>query len=58
MGSPYENPVVYYGVGLSSAMILAIVAFVLLEGTIRWIVMGLAVVEAVILPQLLKMSAE
>lgn len=58
MGSPYENPVVCYGIGLSSAMILAIVAFVLLEGTIRWIVMGLAVVEAVILPQLLKMSAE
>lgn len=57
MGSPLEKPIVHYGMGLSSAMILAIVAFVFLEGTIQWIVLGCAVVEAVLLPQFLKMSA-
>lgn len=58
MGSPLENPAVRYGMGLSSAVILVFIAFFLLEGTIRWLVLGLAVVEAVLVPQFLKMSIE
>jgi hypothetical protein len=44
--------------GLSSALVLAVVALALLDGTVRWLVLGLAVVEAVAVPQFLKVAAE
>lgn len=56
MGSPIDNPFVRYGMGLSSAVVLAAIAFVFLDGTMRWIVLGLAVVEAIFVPQFLKMA--
>ncbi len=56
MDSPFESSAIRYGIGLSSAVMLVIVAFMVLEGTMRWLVMGIAVVEAVLTPQLLKMS--
>jgi hypothetical protein len=40
--------------GLTSALVLAAVAFVFLDGTMKWLVLGMAVVEAVLVPQLLK----
>ncbi|WP_132058070.1 hypothetical protein [Halorussus amylolyticus] len=58
MDSPFENPSLRYGLGLSSAAILVVVAFTFLEGTIRWIVLGLAVLEVVVTPRILKMAAE
>ncbi|WP_327051327.1 hypothetical protein [Halomicrococcus gelatinilyticus] len=47
-------PIVRHGMGLTSALVLAAVAFVFLDGTVKWLVLGMAVVEAVLVPQLLK----
>jgi hypothetical protein len=44
--------------GLSSALVLAVVALVLLDGTVRWLVLGLALIEAIAVPQFLKVAAE
>jgi hypothetical protein len=54
VSAPLETPLVHYGIGLSSAVVLAVVAFAFLDGTIRWLVLGLAVVEALVVPQFLK----
>jgi hypothetical protein len=43
--------------GLSSAAVLAAVAFAFLDGTMRWLVLGLVVIEVVLVPQLLKQAA-
>ena len=58
MSSPLEKPVVRYGMGLSSAAVLAFVAFTFLEGTMRWIVLAFAVAEILIVPQFLKWAGE
>ncbi|NHN58800.1 MULTISPECIES: hypothetical protein [Halorussus] len=57
MSSPLEKPVVRYGMGLSSAAILTFVAFAFLEGTTRWLVLGMAVLEVAVVPQFLKWAA-
>jgi len=57
VSSPLENPVIRYGMGLSSAAVLAVVAFAFLDGTMRWLVLGLAVIEVVLVPQFLKRAA-
>ncbi len=57
VSSPYESPVLRYGIGLSSAAILVIFALYFFEGTARLIVLGMAVIEAVLIPQFLKMAA-
>lgn len=56
MSSPFETPLVRYGMGLSSAAILAAVAFFFLEGTMQLIVFAFAAFEAVFLPYFLKLS--
>lgn len=56
MGSPFENPLVRYGMGLSSAVVLAAVAFLFLDGTMQLLVYGIAVFEAVFLPYFLGKS--
>lgn len=58
MSSPLHSPAVRYGMGLSSALVLAVVALVLLDGTVRWLVLGLALIEAIAVPQFLKVAAE
>ncbi|SEQ05795.1 hypothetical protein [Natrinema salaciae] len=54
MSSPLENPTVRYGMSFGSAAILAIVALGFLDGPSRLIVLGLAIIEIAILPQLLE----
>ncbi|MFC4447696.1 hypothetical protein [Halorussus aquaticus] len=54
MDSPFENPAVRYGMGLSSAAVLVFVALSFLDGITRWFVLGMAVLEVVLVPQLLK----
>lgn len=56
MESPLESPFVRYGIGLSSAAILTFVAFTFLEGTMRWLALGFAVLELVVMPQFLKFA--
>ncbi|NEU55854.1 hypothetical protein [Halorussus sp. MSC15.2] len=54
MDSPFENPAIRYGMGLSSAAVLVFVALSFLDGITRWLVLGMAVLEVVLVPQLLK----
>ena len=55
--SPLENPVVRHGIGLWSAAILVVLAFVYFEGTIRWVLLGVAVLEVVVTPKIIGMAA-
>jgi hypothetical protein len=57
MPSPFENPALRYGIPLVSAAVVAAVAFLLLEGTIRYVALGIAVLEVVVAPQVLKQAA-
>ncbi|WP_338730267.1 hypothetical protein [Haladaptatus sp. DJG-WS-42] len=57
MASPLENPALRYGIGLSSAAVIAIVAFLYLHGTVQLVAYGMAAFEAVAVPQILKLSA-
>lgn len=56
MVSPYENPAIRYGVAFSTAALLAVVAIAFMEGIARWVILGLAVTEIVVIPQLLKQA--
>ncbi|GCF14851.1 hypothetical protein Harman_27860 [Haloarcula mannanilytica] len=57
MPSPFENPIVHYGIPLVSAAVVAAVAFLFLEGTIRYVALGIAALEVVVTPQILKQAA-
>jgi hypothetical protein len=57
VSSPFDNPALSYGIGLSSAAVLAYVAFTFLDGQVRWLVLGLAALEIVVVPQVLKRAA-
>ncbi|WP_226041881.1 hypothetical protein [Natrinema sp. DC36] len=54
MSSAFDSPAIRYGMGLSSAAILTVVALAFLDGTMRWLVLGLAVLEITVIPQILK----
>ena len=57
MSSPFENPLLRYGVGLWGAAVIAFVAFTYLDGTARWIALGIAVLDALVTPMILKWAA-
>ena len=57
MPSPFENPSVRYSIPLVSATVVAAVAFLLLEGTIRYAALGIAALELVVASQILKQAA-
>lgn len=42
--------------GVASAVILTFVAFTSLDGTTRWLVLGLAVIEILVVPQVTKLA--
>jgi hypothetical protein len=54
MSSIFDSPVVRYGLSLVNAAIVAAIALTLLEGTIRWVALGIAALEVVVTPQILK----
>lgn len=54
MSSPFGSPVVRYGLSVVNAALIALIAVFLLDGLIRWVVFGIAVVEIVVTPQILK----
>jgi hypothetical protein len=58
MSSPLERPLVRYGIGFVGATTIAVVAFVFFDGTLRLALLGLAVVDAVVTPQVLRLAAE
>jgi hypothetical protein len=57
MPSPFESSAVRYGLSIINAAIIVALAFSLLEGTIRWVALGIAVLEVVVTPQILKQAA-
>ena len=57
MSSPLTNPLVRYGLGVSSAAIVVVVAFTFLDGTARWAALAIAVLELVLTPRMLKAAA-
>jgi hypothetical protein len=57
MSSPFSNPALRYGISFTNAAVIAIIAFTLLEGTIRWVALGIAALEAIVTPQILKHAA-
>jgi hypothetical protein len=49
-----QNPAVHYGVPLVNAAIVAAIALTLLDGTARWVALGIAALELVVAPQILR----
>lgn len=58
MASVLENPVVHYGVPIVNAAIIVAIALTLLDGTVRWVALGIAAVEVVVTPQILKRAGQ
>lgn len=58
MASALQSPLVRYGMGASSAIIIFIVAFTFAEGLMQTILFVIAVTELLIVPQFLKAAAE
>ncbi|WP_312909844.1 hypothetical protein [Natronosalvus caseinilyticus] len=56
--NPFENPMVRYALGLSGAAIIAFVAIVYLEGLARYLALGLAILDAVLMPKFLEYALE
>ncbi|CCQ36839.1 uncharacterized protein Nmlp_2685 [Natronomonas moolapensis 8.8.11] len=54
MPSIFDNPTVRYGVTFFNAAVVAVIAFALLDGTIRWVALGIAALEVIVTPQILK----
>lgn len=56
--TPLADPRVRTLIGLSGAALVAAVAILYLEGIIRWIVLGVAVLDAIVTPYILKLAVE
>ncbi|UWG47563.1 putative membrane protein [Halanaeroarchaeum sp. HSR-CO] len=54
MPSIFDSPAVRYGISLVNAGVIAAIAIVLLTGTIRWVALGIAALEVIVTPQILK----
>jgi hypothetical protein len=57
MGNPMENPLVRHGIGLGGAVMIALVGVVYLDGTLRLVAFGIAAVDLIVTPQVLKYAA-
>ncbi|RQG89873.1 hypothetical protein EA462_07615 [Natrarchaeobius halalkaliphilus] len=53
-----DSPTFRYGIAASTTAILFVVAFWQFDGTVRWIVVALALANAVIVPRRLAAAAE
>jgi len=48
MSSLFSNPALRYGICFVNAIVIAIIAFTFLEGTIRWVALGIAALEVIV----------
>lgn len=53
MSASFSNPAIRYGITFINAAIISVIAFTILDGTIRWVALGIAALEVVITPQIL-----
>ena len=56
--NPLLNPVFRYGMAATSAAIVLVVAFLFLDGTARLVAVGIAVLEVLVTPMILKRAGE
>ncbi|SDY89107.1 hypothetical protein [Halopenitus persicus] len=56
MPSIFASPAIRYGISFVNAAVIAIIAFTFLEGTIRWVALGIAALEVIVTPQILKQA--
>jgi hypothetical protein len=54
MSAESLSPLVRYGIGFVSALIPAAIALAFLDGTMQLLVLGIAVLDFVVTPQILK----
>ena len=54
MSGPLDNAVFPYAVGIGGAAVMAAVALLYFDGTIMYAILAVAVVDAVVTPQILK----
>jgi hypothetical protein len=54
MPSIFDSPAIRYDISFVNAAVIALIAFAFLEGTIRWVALGIAALEVVVTPQILK----
>lgn len=52
--NPFANPLVRHGIGVAGAVTIAFVAFAFLDGTVRLVALGVAVLDLLVTPQVLK----
>lgn len=52
------NPLFRHGVGFAGATIIAVIAFLFLEGVAFWVALGVAAMDALVTPMFLKKAAE
>ncbi|AEH38099.1 hypothetical protein [Halopiger xanaduensis] len=52
------EPTVRWGIGLSGGLVVAVIAILFLEGTMQLAALGIAVLDMVVTPLILKQAAE
>jgi len=57
MSSPLDSAAVRYGIALFNAILVAAIAFLFLSGTVRLVALGIAVLEVLVTPQIMKRAA-
>ncbi|MFC7078031.1 hypothetical protein [Haloarcula halophila] len=57
MPSILENPLAHYGFPAINAVVITAIAFTFLDGAIRWAALGIAALEVIVVPQILKRAA-
>jgi len=59
MSNPFANPLVRYGIAAMNAAIVVAVAFLFVDGgTLRTLLLGIAVLEVVVTPFVLARAAD
>ena len=56
MPSIFHSPAIRYGISFVSATVIALIAFAFLKGTVRWVALGIAALEVIVTPQILKQA--
>jgi hypothetical protein len=51
---PFANPLVRHGIGLSGAVVVALVAYLFLDGTVQLVAYAIAALDLLVTPQILK----
>jgi len=57
-GPGVTSPLVYYGLPAVQAVVIAALAFTVLEGTVQLVALGIAALTVIIAPQILKRAGE